>query len=92
MPQMPGTRRKFGRLFGQLFGRTFGRLFGIVWSIVQSDFWSLLWSFVRKYFWLPGLFAYPNFPYLPTHRYIEKIVKVHFLNLTTVKLGVAMSS
>jgi hypothetical protein len=35
---------------------------------------------------LPGLFAYPNFPYLPTHRYIEEIVKVHFLNFTQMKL------
>ena len=34
---------------------------------------------------LPGLFAYPNFPYLPTHCYIEEIVKVHFLNLTQIK-------
>ena len=38
---------------------------------------------------LPGLFAYPNFPYLPTHRYIEEIVKVHFLNLTQMNLGLS---
>ncbi len=34
-----------------------------------------------------SLIAYPNFHYLPTHRYIEEIIKVHFLNFTQMKLS-----
>ncbi len=36
---------------------------------------------------LPGLFAHLNLPYLSTHRYIKKIIQVHFLNLTQMKLS-----